>query len=146
VKTCAICGDSLGGKQKKFCSRKCKNRYTNYHHQSYLRQRERGRERKLQLIEMLGGVCAECGYGRNYAALEFHHTNPTRKGFQLDARALANLQWTVILEEVRKCRLLCSNCHAEHHHPDATLDPDPANIESFCSIGNSDQEMTKGSA
>ena len=88
---CVICGASLKGRQSKFCGRLCKNRYTNYHHQSYARQQIRGRERKLQLIRMLGGKCSRCGYCRNHAALEFHHTEPGLKLFQLDMRSLANL-------------------------------------------------------
>jgi hypothetical protein len=104
-----------------FCGRKCKNSYTNYHHQSYARQQERGRERKLRLISIMGGRCAKCGYRRNHAALEFHHVDPAQKAFQLDMRSLANLQWELILEESRKCQLLCSNCHAEHHNPEAWL-------------------------
>lgn len=119
--SCVICSGDLNGKQLKFCSRTCKNRHTNYHHQSYQRQQERGRERKLKLIQLLGGKCSECGYCRNFSALEFHHTNPTEKLFQLDMRSLANLQWDLILAELTKCKLLCANCHAEHHNPDAVL-------------------------
>lgn len=66
-----------------------------------------------------------CNYRRNYAALEFHHTDPMQKLFQLDMRSLANLQWTDILQEAGKCRLLCSNCHAEHHNPAANLAAEP---------------------
>lgn len=118
---CVICSTPLRGRQGKFCGRSCKNRYTNYHHQSYQRQQERGRERKLRLIGMMGGKCAECGYSRNFSALEFHHMEPETKSFQLDMRSLANLQWRSILEESEKCRLLCANCHAEHHNPDSAL-------------------------
>lgn len=118
---CVICAKPLRGRQGKFCGRQCKNRYTNYHHQSYERQQERGRERKLKLIAMTGGRCGECGYSRNYSALEFHHIDPARKLFQLDMRSLANLQWELILIEVDKCRLLCANCHAELHNPDSQL-------------------------
>ena len=32
METCAICSAPLRGRQEKFCGRKCKNRYTNYHH------------------------------------------------------------------------------------------------------------------
>lgn len=88
---CVICATPLHGRHGKFCSRSCKNRYTNYHHQSYARQLERGRERKLNLIGMLGGCCTICGYRRNYAALEFHYVDPAQKTFQLDMRSLANL-------------------------------------------------------
>jgi hypothetical protein len=86
-----------------------------------VRQQERGRECKLLLIEMLGGKCAECGYCRNYSALEFHHVDPSLKKFQLDMRSLSNLRWFSVLEEAGKCRLLCANCHAEHHNPDSIL-------------------------
>lgn len=118
---CIICGAALQGRQGKFCGRQCKNRYTNYHHQSYARQLTRGRERKLRLIAELGGCCAVCGYARNYAALEFHHLDPARKELQLDMRSLANLQWLDIIAEAGKCQLLCSNCHAEQHNPNAML-------------------------
>jgi hypothetical protein len=119
--TCAVCSNPLRGRQEKFCGRQCNNRYTNYHHQSYERQRQRGRERKLRLVSLLGGQCHACGYKRNYAALEFHHADPTEKLFQLDMRSLANLQWELLLQEAQKCRLLCSNCRAEHHNPDSTM-------------------------
>ena len=122
METCVICKAPLRGRQGKFCGRPCKNRYTNYHHQSYEKQQARGRERKLKLIELLGGRCSMCGYERNHAALEFHHIDPRHKVFQLDTRSLANLQWAQILVEAGKCQLLCSNCHAEHHHPDAILE------------------------
>jgi hypothetical protein len=118
---CTICGRSLVGRQRKFCSRACKNRDTNFHHQSYLRQQARGRENKLRLIAMLGGECAICGYRRNYSALEFHHVDPADKKFQLDMRSLSNMQWDLILQEAKKCSLLCANCHAEHHNPHSTM-------------------------
>ncbi len=58
-----------------------------------------------------------CGYRRNYAALEFHHVNPEQKSFQLDARHLSNTSMESILNEAKKCILLCSNCHKEVHNP-----------------------------
>ena len=92
MEACVVCASPLRGRQAKFCGRACKNRYTNDHLQSYLRQQERGRERKLRLIEMMGGQCSTCGYARTHAALEFHHQDPGLKAFQLDQRSLANLQ------------------------------------------------------
>ena len=119
---CIICGEFLRGKQKVFCSRNCKNRHTNYHHQSYGKQLERGRIRKLKLVLKLGGRCVNCGYARNMAALEFHHREPLSKIFQLDTRTLANRNWRDVETEAEKCLLLCSNCHAEHHNPGAFID------------------------
>ena len=118
MKTCLNCAAELRGRQTKFCSRICKNAFNNQSYQSYQAQQRRGRERKLQLIKLRGGKCEKCNYRKNYAALEFHHVNPKNKNFQLDLRSLSNRRWEVILEEVEKCRLFCSNCHAEEHNPD----------------------------
>jgi predicted HNH restriction endonuclease len=109
------------GRQILFCSRICKSRYANYHHQSYVKQAERARDRKLKLVKQLGGGCQQCGYSRNLAAMEFHHRDPQTKNFQLDARTLANRDWREIETEAKKCELLCSNCHAEVHNPRSAL-------------------------
>lgn len=122
MERCVVCSLPLKGRQQKFCGRLCKNRHTNYHHQSYSAQQIRGRERKLKLIAELGGRCSKCGYNRNFGALEFHHRDPKLKLFQLDMRSLANLRWQIIMEEVRKCVLLCANCHAEEHNPTSFFD------------------------
>ena len=118
---CMKCGKALRGRQKKYCSRNCKSSFLNLHFQSYVAQQRRGRERKLELIQLLGNRCEKCGYDRNYSALEFHHIKPSEKSYQLDLRALSNRKWEAILEEVKKCRLLCSNCHAEEHNPDCLI-------------------------
>ena len=106
---------------KKYCSRSCKNAHNNLNLQSYQAQQKRGRERKLELINIKVGKCTKCGYGNNHAALEFHHIEPNRKSFSLDLRSLSNRKWEVVLEEAEKCILLCSNCHAEEHNPDSAI-------------------------
>lgn len=121
MKKCATCHRPLRGRQRRFCSRRCKNVDTNNRHQSYAAQQRRGRGRKIELIRLKGAKCEHCGYNRNYAALEFHHSDPHKKDFQLDIRILSNRRWDVILVEAKKCLLLCSNCHAEEHNPDCVL-------------------------
>ena len=118
---CLNCGKELSGRQKKYCSRQCKNIVNNSNLQSYEAQQERGRTRKLELIRIKGKQCEECGYSKNYAALEFHHIVPETKAFQLDLRSLSNRKWESILAEAKKCLLLCSNCHAELHNPDCVI-------------------------
>jgi len=118
---CLSCGKELQGRQKKYCSRNCKNTFLNQQLQSYIAQQGRGRKRKLELIKLMGMKCERCGYDKNFAAMEFHHDDPTKKLFSLDLRSLSNRRWEVILEEVKKCRLLCSNCHAEEHNPECML-------------------------
>lgn len=88
---------------------------------NYLKQKERAKQRKLEVIRLKGGCCSLCGYKKNFAALEFHHRDPENKTFTLDARKLSNTNWKSILLELEKCELLCANCHVETHSPDAEM-------------------------
>ncbi len=69
----------------------------------------------------MGGSCSKCSYAVNISALHFHHIDSTTKQFKLDARILSNRSWEAILEEAKKCVLLCANCHAEEHNPELQL-------------------------
>ena len=121
MKSCMSCGNLLRGRQSKFCSRSCKNDQTNIRFQSYVAQQRRGRERKIRLIRLKGAKCKECGYSRNFSALEFHHEVPAQKEFALDLRSLSNRRWSLICHEAEKCILVCSNCHKEIHNPNCRL-------------------------
>lgn len=112
---CIKCNKLLTGLQKKYCSIKCKSKTHQYN--SYEAQQKRGLKRKIQLISKKGGKCEKCGYSNNIAALQFHHRDPSSKKFQLDMRSLSNRKEVVILKELKKCDLLCANCHLETHHP-----------------------------
>jgi transposase/DNA-directed RNA polymerase subunit RPC12/RpoP len=72
----------------------------------------RRRRVKQILVEEAGGRCVICGYGRCQRALQFHHLDPATKRFHLGhrghSRSIARSR-----AEVRKCVLLCANCHAE---------------------------------
>ena len=114
---CIICSKNLKGKQTKFCSRKCHNKCGNHSYQSYNKQKARGLERKIKIINLMGTKCSSCGYNKNLAALQFHHIDPSEKESQLDMRKLSNSTWEWCLKEASKCKILCANCHAEHHHP-----------------------------
>ena len=72
------------------------------------------RERvKTLALQLLGGKCLLCGYDRCPAALTFHHLDSNEKNFTIGQAY--NRRWAAIEAEVRKCVLLCSNCHAEVH-------------------------------
>ena len=117
-KRCLVCEAVLRGRQRVFCSPRCKNSDTNNRHQNYEAQQARGRRRRELLISRKGGRCERCGYSRNGAALAFHHVNPSTKSFPLDIRKCSNSSWAALLAEAEKRTLLCLNCHAETHHPD----------------------------
>jgi hypothetical protein len=61
----------------------------------------------------MGGKCTKCGWHRNQAALQFHHTGSNKKDFIIGN--VANKSWDVIKMELKKCVLLCANCHAVTH-------------------------------
>jgi transposase len=71
----------------------------------------RRRKVKHLLVEEAGGRCRLCGYERCVAALEFHHLDPHAKEFGVSQRGAHGIER--LRAEVRKCILLCSNCHAE---------------------------------
>jgi predicted HNH restriction endonuclease len=117
MKKCLICQKELQGRQTKYCSRRCKNKNSNYQHQNYQSQQKRGKDRKKKLIRLLGHKCKICGYNKNSAALDFHHKDPNEKVLKLDLRSCSNNKWEKLVKEASKCDLLCANCHRELHNP-----------------------------
>jgi DNA-binding CsgD family transcriptional regulator len=73
---------------------------------------DRRRRLKQIVVAEAGGCCAVCGYDRSAAALQFHHVDPATKRFEVAARGITR-SLERLREEVRKCVLLCANCHAE---------------------------------
>lgn len=67
---------------------------------------------KKKLIQMKGGKCERCGYKKSIAALQFHHRDRAKKEFWLGG---LNRSWKATLREMRKCDLICANCHFEIH-------------------------------
>src|SRR5437773_629005 len=101
---CLVCKTPLTGRQRKYCSARCKHSTTNSKHQNYVAQQRRGYERRAKLIELKGGRCEVCGYDRNQSALSFHHIEPTLKAFQIDLRKCSNSSWNNLIFEADKCR------------------------------------------
>ena len=73
------------------------------------------RKRKMQLVKMLGGKCVHCGYKRSITAISFHHLYPKDKCFDISNGGLMK-GWKELIQEAKKCELLCLNCHAELHN------------------------------
>lgn len=58
--------------------------------------------------------CEYCGYNRCYEALDFHHKDLKEKEFNI-GHSFFKKGKEKILEEIKKCIVLCSNCHRELH-------------------------------
>jgi hypothetical protein len=88
--------------------------YKKYSKRIYARKNDKRKMMKLELIEVKGGSCEECGYDKCVAALEFHHKGEDKDGDL--AHMVKNGSRQKALKEVEKCVLLCANCHREVHH------------------------------
>jgi len=102
---CLQCGKRLKGRQRKYCSHKCGISYG---------VKERLRRLKQKAVDLMGGKCEICGYDKCIAALDFHHINGKKKEFRISR--MGSTKWEKVLEELKKCQLLCSNCHRELHY------------------------------
>lgn len=60
------------------------------------------------------GECVDCGE-RGREVLDYHHLDPTTKSFLLSRSANGGYSRKKILEEAKKCILLCANCHRRRH-------------------------------
>jgi len=58
--------------------------------------------------------CEVCGEN-HIACLDFHHKNPKDKKFGISKKFHVK-KIEVLIEEIGKCRVLCSNCHRKIHY------------------------------
>lgn len=70
---------------------------------------------KARIIEAMGGSCVVCKYVKCQSSLSLHHLDPSKKDFGMGAIRANPKNWISLVEELRKCVLVCSNCHGEIH-------------------------------
>lgn len=73
---------------------------------------------KLRVIEAFGGKCCVCGYNKSRHSLALHHLDPSEKDIGLASIVANPIKWEKIVVELRKCILVCHNCHSEIHAND----------------------------
>lgn len=105
-KQCLLCGKSFQPKTAAANHRQCC--YECMPEGTQLRRKDYAS--KLKIKE--GGKCVRCGYDKCLSALDFHHKNPEEKDFGISDD---NIKLKDAIEEVKKCILICSNCHRELH-------------------------------
>lgn len=66
---------------------------------------------RTQLLAYLSDKsCVVCGMS-DPRTLDFDHLEQAEKSFGV-AKAMSNIMpWDVILQEIKKCQILCANCH-----------------------------------
>lgn len=76
-------------------------------------------KKKLKVVALMGGACVSCGFNRYACSLVLHHVDPTSKDPQ--AAYMRMWSWKRTLAEIKKCVLLCANCHQAVHARALTL-------------------------
>lgn len=86
---------------------------TKQKHIAYIRNRDKKIKEWLKEYKsnLKCGICGE----NHPACLDFHHINPAEKKFAI-GRIKDFPGWTLLKNEIAKCRVLCSNCHRKKHY------------------------------
>jgi len=83
------------------------------------KERERRRKSARRSKEFMARVkrklsCSVCGYNKCPDALQFHHLKKEDKRRAVSEMSRASI--ALLKKEIRKCSILCANCHAEEHY------------------------------
>lgn len=131
LKKCSKCNsdkpiDEFSWKDKKNNRRssECKDCHRKYRDAYYKNNKKkeikRVHRRRQELLEWFSNLkktwkCSRCSEDHP-AALQLHHRDPSEKegGINLLIRRRG---WSIekILEEIKKCEVLCANCHFKEH-------------------------------
>lgn len=91
-----------------------------HHQKKYGENREdylrKGKQRRDAAVELMRFVkeesgCIRCGETK-WWRLAFHHVDPSEKDFELAAIKTVNRA----VQEMKKCIVVCHNCHADIHY------------------------------
>lgn len=83
------------------------------------------KQRRLYLTETVNDMkavsgCVRCGEA-DPICLDFHHKDPNEKLHGISRLVQQCNSLDMILKEIEKCEVLCSNCHRKHHNRSTEL-------------------------
>lgn len=79
---------------------------------------ERRRAKKSAWVRRLGGRCGDCSQSFPDPVFEFHHIDPSTK-IHADPAKVFMFSDKRIEDELKKCVMLCANCHRLRHATEA---------------------------
>ena len=84
--------------------------------EKYRENNQRRQKKNRQWLEDIKNklFCEICKESR-YWILDFHHTDPNEKEGSV-SRLIRSVSKDRVLEEIKKCQVLCANCHRDLHH------------------------------
>jgi len=72
------------------------------------------RQRKNEIVAEFGGKCHDCGNSFPDFVYDFHHLDMETK--EHNPSYFIKMNPKRAKEELKKCIMLCSNCHRIRHH------------------------------
>jgi len=106
-------------KMKKFLVTELLNQSNHYSNRKKYTTREKEYANiwslKLRVIKILGEKCKKCG-NNNPMVLELHHLNEKTKENCFSDMIRKKINIRNLFDEIKKCKLLCRNCHQEVHN------------------------------
>lgn len=79
------------------------------------------RRTKQRMVEAFTGKCCVCKKEYPQEVFEFHHLIPEEKSFGLGTIRSGCISWKKIVAELRKCVMMCANCHRLIEYGHATI-------------------------
>jgi hypothetical protein len=100
----------------KDCTRAVVNEHYKKNKKRYLEKAKKWNKEKRDWFQGLKEdlECSECGEDHP-ACIEFHHRDPRKKDFTVANFKNLGYSKARILKEIKKCNVLCANCHRKKH-------------------------------
>ena len=96
---------------RRWC-KQCESNYSKTRHPYFRRYRA---EKRIKLAEIKASTgCCQCGE-KHPACLQFHHRDPKKKYKTISRLYAGTWSWERVLEEIKKCDVMCANCHLKLH-------------------------------
>jgi hypothetical protein len=93
--------------------------YKNYKKQANVLNKTNNKEKRKNRKHFIDSLktkkgCVDCGYDKHPEALQFDHLPEHIKKFNISKSCLKPLN--VVLNEIKKCEIVCACCHAIRTH------------------------------
>lgn len=124
TKCCARCKENLSlenfafkNKAKNILNSHCRACQSKFFKQHYMknkayyfkRNKVQAKRARLAIRKLKEAPCIDCGGFFHFAAMDFDHRPGTKKKGVISQ--VMNISKKAALEEIKKCDLVCSNCH-----------------------------------
>ena len=81
------------------------------------RNREASKQSRRDIIREAKSVpCMDCGVEYPYYVMDFDHRDPSQKSFTIGLIVGQGQPIALLMQEIEKCDVVCSNCHRIRTH------------------------------